>query len=69
MQTGKISFKNLKRVVNELGENLTDDEMREMIAEADRDGDGFVNFEDFHRIMKKKSENPLDDLSSDDDEF
>ena len=55
-------------MVNELGENLTDDEMREMIAEADRDGDGFVNFEDFMRIMKKKSENPLDDLSSDEDE-
>ena len=36
-----------------------------MIEEADRDGDGFVTFEDFFRIMKKKSENPLDDLSDD----
>ncbi|XP_039074153.1 centrin-1 [Hyaena hyaena] len=52
-ETGKISFKNLKRVANELGENLTDEELQEMIDEADRDGDGEVNEEEFLRIMKK----------------
>ncbi|XP_076321118.1 uncharacterized protein LOC143230819 [Tachypleus tridentatus] len=51
--TGKISFKNLKRVAKELGENLTDEELQEMIEEADRDGDGEVNQEEFLRIMKK----------------
>jgi centrin-1 len=66
--TGKISFKNLKRVATELGENLSDEELREMIEEADRDKDGFVNREEFYRIMKKKSDNPLDDLDDDDDE-
>ncbi|XP_026213243.1 caltractin [Anabas testudineus] len=51
--TGKISFKNLKRVAKELGENLTDEELQEMIDEADRDGDGEVNEQEFLRIMKK----------------
>ncbi|KAM9375412.1 uncharacterized protein cetn4 [Pholidichthys leucotaenia] len=51
--TGKISFKNLKRVAKELGENLTDEELQEMIDEADRDGDGEVSEEEFLRIMKK----------------
>ena len=52
---GKISFKNLKRVAKELGENMTDEELQEMIDEADRDGDGEVSEEEFIRIMKKTS--------------
>lgn len=51
--TGKITLKNLKRVAKELGENLTDEELQEMIDEADRDGDGEISQEDFLRIMKK----------------
>lgn len=51
--TGRITFENLKQVANELGEDLADDELREMIAEADRDGDGGVDREEFYRIMKK----------------
>lgn len=51
--TGKISFKNLKRVARELGEDLTDEEIQEMIDEADRDGDGEISQEEFLRIMRK----------------
>jgi hypothetical protein len=54
-ETGKISFKNLKRVAKDLGENMTDEELQEMIDEADRDGDGEVSEEEFIRIMKKTS--------------
>ena len=52
---GKISFRDLKRVVTELGESISDEEMREMIEEADKDGDGYVVFEDFFKMMKKKA--------------
>jgi len=44
-ETGKISFRNLKKVSKELGENLTDEEIQEMIDEADTDGDGEINTE------------------------
>lgn len=52
-ETGKITFKNLKRVAKELGENISDEEIQEMIDEADRDGDGEINQEEFIRIMRK----------------
>lgn len=50
---GKISLKDLKTATIELGENLTDDELREMIKEADRDFDGEVSEAEFVEVMKK----------------
>ena len=38
-----ITFRNLKRVVTELNEGLSDDEMMEMIDEADRNNDGKIH--------------------------
>merc|ERR1711918_147868 len=38
-KTGKISFKNFQRVAKELGENLSEAELKEILAEADTDGD------------------------------
>ena len=37
--TSRISFRNLARVAEELGENIDDDEMQDMIAQSDRDGE------------------------------
>lgn len=50
---GSISLKDLKAATIELGENLTDDELREMIREADRDLDGEVGEKEFIDVMKK----------------
>lgn len=52
-ETGKISFRNLKRVALELGESISDEELQEMIDEADRDGDGEVSQDEFIKIMEK----------------
>ena len=38
--TGKISIRNLRRVARELGENMSEDELRAMIEEFDNDKDG-----------------------------
>lgn len=49
--SGKISLRNLRRVARELGENMTDEELRAMIDEFDKDGDGEINEEEFLAIM------------------
>ena len=43
------------RKPSSLGPRMTDEELQEMIDEADRDGDGEINEEEFLRIMKKTS--------------
>lgn len=56
---GRITLADLKRVARELGESLTDEELQEMIEEADRSGGGAaegapsVSFQDFAALMKK----------------
>merc|ERR1712205_37105 len=51
--TGKIRFKDLKRVATELGEAMGDADLQEIIDEADRDGDGAINQDEFVRVMRK----------------
>merc|ERR1712167_556951 len=51
--TGKISMKNFKRVAKELGENLTDKELEDILGEADTDKDGEINEAEFLNVMVK----------------
>ena len=48
---GFISASELRHVMTNLGEKLTDEEVDEMIREADVDGDGQIGFEEFARMM------------------
>ncbi|CAD5187145.1 calmodulin-like protein 11 [Musa acuminata AAA Group] len=50
-QNGYISASELRNVMMNLGEKLTDEEVDQMIREADLDGDGQVNYEEFVRMM------------------
>ena len=43
--SGYISSSELKAAMNNFDENLTDEEIEEMIREADLDGDGEISFE------------------------
>lgn len=42
-KTGFISIKNLRRIVKELGESISENELQEMIERADLDNDGLVS--------------------------
>ena len=42
---GYISSNELKHVMTSLGEKLSDEEVNDMIKEADADGDGQVNYD------------------------
>ena len=53
---GLISAEELKLTMNNLGEPLTDREVRSMIEEADLDGDGRINFHEFQRLMANQQQ-------------
>lgn len=50
---GNISADELRQIMANLGEKLTDEEVDEMVKEADIDGDGEINYEEFVRMMFK----------------
>ncbi|CAL9231091.1 unnamed protein product [Arabidopsis halleri] len=53
-QNGFISAAELRHVMTNLGEKLSDEEVDEMIREADVDGDGQINYEEFVKVMMAK---------------
>jgi len=48
---GNITAVELKAVMENLGEQLTDGEVAEMVREADSNGDGMIDFEEFKKMM------------------
>ncbi|KAF4708080.1 hypothetical protein FOZ62_007368, partial [Perkinsus olseni] len=52
-ESGKVSYDDLKAVAEELGDRIAEEELREMITEADLDGDGLISEEEFIRIILK----------------
>lgn len=48
---GKIDFDDLKEVLTQLGEDVTDKDVNDMIKEADQSGNGVIDFEEFMHMM------------------
>ena len=48
---GLIQTDELKHIMMTIGDKMTEDEADEMIHEADIDGDGTINYEEFVRMM------------------
>ena len=53
-RTTSINFNNIKRVAKDLGETMTNDELREMLQRASTNGEEITK-EDFYNIMMKKA--------------
>ncbi|CAJ0952122.1 unnamed protein product, partial [Mesorhabditis belari] len=53
-QNGFISAEELRHVMTSLGDSLTEQEVEEMIEEADVNGDGQVNYEEFVKMMAQR---------------
>merc|ERR1719460_597510 len=52
---GLISSEELRLTMNNLGEPITEEEVKAMIAEADIDGDGKINFAEFKSLIANKA--------------
>ena len=49
--SGLISRSELKRLMNNLGQTLSDEELDAMMSEVDKDGNGEIDFEEFKAMM------------------
>ena len=52
---GLITEDELRTTMSNLGEPMNDSEVKAMIAEADLDGDGKINFKEFQILMDNKT--------------
>lgn len=54
-RNGFISLDDMKRVAKELGEDISEKELQEIIQRADLDNDSKLTLEDFYQVMTKKT--------------
>ena len=48
---GRIGVNDLKKVIQSLGESLSEAEISDLFQVADHDKDGFINFKEFSQLM------------------
>ena len=64
---GYITVRELKKMAEDCGERLSDEELHQMIEEADKTGDGKITFQEFFTVMKKRCNDPMNEFDSDED--
>ncbi|XP_026479425.1 caltractin-like [Ctenocephalides felis] len=54
-ETGRITLENMQRVAEELGVDATNDQLQEMLDDADTQGNGYITAEEFIAEIMKTS--------------
>lgn len=54
-RTGFITVKDLRRIAHELGEDLTEEDLEDMIKGADENQDGAVSRDEFFQLLSRKA--------------
>jgi len=57
-KTGFITSDNLYLVMGILGQKVNKEQLNAIFEEADLDGDGVINYDDFYRLVKRKESCP-----------
>ncbi|XP_050691227.1 neo-calmodulin-like [Eriocheir sinensis] len=67
-ERGYICASDLRAVLQCLGEDLSEEEIEDMIREVDIDGDGRIDFEEFVKALGENEDSDEDDEARDEDE-
>ena len=59
---GSISLLELREVLRNLGEKVTDDEINQIVRLADQDGDGEIDYDEFVELRRKLKGDEKEDL-------
>lgn len=59
---GSISLIELREVLRNLGEQVTDDEINQIIRIADQDGDGEIDYDEFVELLRRLKGDEKEDL-------
>merc|ERR1711881_208645 len=54
-KTGEISLANIKAIAEIVCDNVSDDELGDIVLKNDLDSDGKLTFDDFYNVLTKKS--------------
>lgn len=54
-ETQKITFKSLQKAVKDINKDMKDDEILQLIQEADKDKDGAIGEDDFLKVLVKNN--------------
>jgi len=57
-KSGQITSDGLYSVIEILGRRMDKDQLSAMFKEADLDGDGVINYDDFYHLVKRKGRRP-----------